>query len=234
MIQATWRPLRNRPGSRPPAGTRGVRRQGEQKVHTARCQAREKRKPQQPDRHWKHANIDANQRERAEETSAHVRTGNGDGDLVIEGRSSGREDSYEMRFALDPRIRDPQRRPTEVPERLPVVRGERPECIVHLHLGDRDVIGTVVQHRCDDRSWFEDDTLKRQAFHRGISLTADQVGWSGPDDPREQTGKQDERDECEYPMETPDGCGLRTRAINGPSLGECLRARVRCHDAPRL
>ena len=171
--------------------------QREQKVHAARRQAREKRKPEQADHYRDDAHVETDQREHPEEARTRRRCFDRDGNFVLESGAGRGQYPHQVGFAFYPRIRNAQIRAAQVFHRNTVIGRKRPERIVYLDLRDVHRVGPVVHQAHDDGAGLQDHSLKCQTFDRREVLAPDRLCRAPPNDDDEECAEQQERHERE-------------------------------------
>ncbi len=98
-------------------------RQGQHEVEAAPPEPPQQRVPEQADRHRQHADVEADQREDAEQPAAGARRLHRHRDLVIEGDAVAADQAQRVRLALDPGVGDAQRGAPQVRRARPRAPG---------------------------------------------------------------------------------------------------------------
>jgi hypothetical protein len=186
------------------------------------------REPQQSERDGDDSHVDADQREGEEMPPIRTRRLDGDSDLVLERRPRRRHQLDEVRLPLDPRIRDRNGGASEMPQRLAVLRGERPIRVVYRDLRDGDRVGAVVEDGEIDASRRQCRPLDDQTLDRRHAFRSDNARRAGANEQHDEPGEQHDRQECREPQQS----RLRLQGrICGCGRGRC-GSGVRYHGAP--
>ena len=201
-----------------------------QHVEARAPQPRDERKPHQPEGYRDHAHVQPDQRERRELLRFRRRRPDRNRYLVLERGAGRRHHLDQVRFALDPRIRDVEPRPPQMPESRAVLAGrERPVRIIDRDLRDGDGIRTIVEDRQPNALRSQDGALDDEPFDRRHAFLLHDAGSAGTHQQEQQAGEQNERKDREHP-DAGDWCafGHRLRYHGAPPwlrTGPSIRAR---------